>query len=285
MTLVWRPGFSGLTQPEALAYVTAVEAADGQALETGVARAVDDFIIGCKADGIWSAIKASCILAGARTLNGALVPLVGAAPTNFNFVSGDYDRKTGLVGDAAAKYLQTGWSPSAANQNNMHLAAYASTINATGVNQHLIGASSPSELWYAGTGGSTFFVYRANDGTGQQNIGTNSAGLYGWSRSDSANKTIRYPSISVVQSQASTGVHTGPVTVYARPGATSVGGHRLAFFTAGESLDLAALDTRVTRLLNLITYALTPDLPELVTMDLDAAVYIGGVYRAGGTLA
>jgi hypothetical protein len=63
--------------PDAAAYLRAVEAADGQALETPVKRAVDDFFRGTKADGTFSALKASCILCGARTLAGALVPLAG----------------------------------------------------------------------------------------------------------------------------------------------------------------------------------------------------------------
>jgi hypothetical protein len=92
---------------DAQAYITAVETADGAALEEGVKTAINNFVVDCKADGIWSAIKASCILAGARTLNGALVPLAGTAPTNFNFVSGDYNRKTGLVGDGISKYLNS----------------------------------------------------------------------------------------------------------------------------------------------------------------------------------
>lgn len=73
---------------DALAYITAVETADGQSLEYGVKTAINSFIVGCKVDGIWNAIKSSAILAGARTLTGALVPLKGTAPTNFNFVSG-----------------------------------------------------------------------------------------------------------------------------------------------------------------------------------------------------
>ena len=82
MTLrqTWQPMDS-----DAAAYITAVETADGQALEEKVKIAIDNFVLGCKADGIWSAIKASCILAGARTTNGALVPLVGTAPTLNNF--------------------------------------------------------------------------------------------------------------------------------------------------------------------------------------------------------
>ena len=95
MTLVWSPGFNYDTN--ASAYIDAVEAADGQALETATRYAINDFVIGCKQDGIWNAIKASCILSGARTLAGALVPLVGTAPTNNGFigVGTDYVRKTG----------------------------------------------------------------------------------------------------------------------------------------------------------------------------------------------
>ena len=70
------------SDPDALTYLAAVAAADGAPVEVGVATAVDDFFKGCKADpsgtpgrSNWDAIKASCILAGARTLAGALVPL------------------------------------------------------------------------------------------------------------------------------------------------------------------------------------------------------------------
>jgi hypothetical protein len=83
----------GYTLPDdadAVAYIAAVEAADGQALEAATRMAINSFVKGCKADGIWTAIKASCILAGARTRLGALTPLAGTAPTNFNFVDGDY---------------------------------------------------------------------------------------------------------------------------------------------------------------------------------------------------
>jgi hypothetical protein len=56
----WQP-----MDPDAAAYITAVETADGQALEEKTKIAIDNFVLGCKADGIWDAIKASCILAGA----------------------------------------------------------------------------------------------------------------------------------------------------------------------------------------------------------------------------
>lgn len=109
MSLSIVSSFNGVTDPDAGAYIAAVEQADGnQLLEFGVGKAINDFVVGCKQDRIWDAIKASCILAGARTRIGALVPLVGTAPTSFNFVDGDYNRKTGLKGNASNKSLRTG---------------------------------------------------------------------------------------------------------------------------------------------------------------------------------
>ena len=114
---------------DASAYIDAVALVEGGYTEPGVQRAINDFVIGCKADGIWTSIKASCILAGANTLNGALVPLVGAAPTNVGpFIADDYNRKTGLKGNAAAKYLDSNRANNADLQNNHHLSVYATQI-------------------------------------------------------------------------------------------------------------------------------------------------------------
>jgi hypothetical protein len=123
MSLVISKGFNGVTDLDAGAYIAAVEAADGQLLEFGVGKAINDFVVGCKLDGIWNAIKASCILSGARTLSGALVPLAGTAPTNVGglFVSGDYNRKTGLVGNGTTKSLRTGLLANALSNTSHHL--------------------------------------------------------------------------------------------------------------------------------------------------------------------
>jgi hypothetical protein len=108
---------------------SSVEAADGQALETATRMAINSFVKGCKADGIWPAIKASCILAGARTLTGALIPLVGSAPTNNGFIGigTDYVRKTGLVGNGSTKYLDSNRANNADPQNSNHNACWVST--------------------------------------------------------------------------------------------------------------------------------------------------------------
>ena len=120
--------YVGIDDADAAAYIAAVEAADQQSLEIPVQVAIHSFVKGCKTDGIWPAIKASCILAGARTLNGALIPLVGPAPTNNNFVAGDYDRETGLVGDGSTKYLDSNRASNADPQDNIHQACFVSNL-------------------------------------------------------------------------------------------------------------------------------------------------------------
>jgi hypothetical protein len=136
MTLLTEPtrivlakGYTLPDDADAVAYIAAVEAADGQVLETATRMAINSFVKGCKADGIWPAIKASCILAGARTLTGALVPLVGAAPTNVNFVSGDYNRKTGIVGDGSTKYLNLNRTPNDDPLNSVHISTYVNSVS------------------------------------------------------------------------------------------------------------------------------------------------------------
>jgi hypothetical protein len=120
--ILFIPGIRAL-DPDAKTYINAVEFADGQPLESAVRTAIDKFVRGCKADGIWDAIKASCVLAGARTLDGALVPLKGSAPTNNGpFVSGDYDRKTGLAGNGTTKFLNSNRNNNADPQNSNHKA-------------------------------------------------------------------------------------------------------------------------------------------------------------------
>ena len=115
-------------------YIQAVETADAQALEPATRKAINNFVIGCKQDGIWTAIKASCILAGARTLAGALVPLVGAAPTNNGFIGigTDYVRKTGLVGNGSTKYLDSNRNNNTDPRDSNHNSIFISTAG-TGI--------------------------------------------------------------------------------------------------------------------------------------------------------
>ena len=232
--------------PDTRDYIRRVEAADGQALEPMVRRTIDAFVRGCKADGIWPAIKASCIMAGARTLAGALTPLVGTAPTNFNFVAGDYNRKTGLVGDGSTKYLDTNRNNNSDPQNSQHLSVHVVTL---GTSLALSGLTDGTASGISHIG--ALNVRSRNSvplGVGMQ------TGFNGISRNSSASYQQRVAGSTATITQASETPANQNLALL-RTG-SSYGTHRLAFYSIGESLDLALLDARVTTLINAIGAAL-----------------------------
>jgi hypothetical protein len=253
---------AAVSDPDAQAYLRAVEQADNQGpLEQGVQQAVNQFVIGCKSDGIWNAIKASCILAGARTLEGALVPLVGTAPTNFNFVSGDYNRKTGL-GDASntTKYLNTNRTGNSDPQNSFHLSVFLSTqpnpsstlpnyaylagqINATGSNV----------IARSGSGATRFFGQSRTNTSIALPGGTAAAGFVGSSRALSSAVVYRLAGANATSSVTSQTPNSSTIEAFRWVNAGTPGAYaanKIAFYSIGESLDLALLDARVTTLIN-----------------------------------
>lgn len=262
----WRP-----MDPDAATYIAAVEAADGQALEEKTKIAIDNFVLGCKTDGIWTAIKASCILAGARTLAGALVPLAGAAPTNFNFAAGDYNRKTGLVGDGSTKYLNSNRAGNADPQNIVHIAVYASqatTSTSSGPNSFPIyigcgtGENGSNHIG-RNNNNSNFFNLRNRSGSAITNQGgASSSGLIGASRSTGAEFVLRAAGASTTISLGSQAAASSNYGIYRAISLTSLNdastyaNARLAFYSIGESLNLALLDARVTTLINALAIAI-----------------------------
>ena len=242
---------------DAQAYIAAVETADAQALEPAVKTAINDFVVGCKDDGIWDAIKASCIMAGARTLTGALVPLKGTAPTNFNFVTGDYNRTTGLVGDGITKWLDTSRNNNADPQDSNHNAVYITV--ATSVNaQALIGASEPfnevgsNVLRIVNVSGLRHQHRRSQNATTTVSSPGPPVGLAGLSRASSGTYTVRGEGVNYPITGVSQATNNRNVAVFSRNVATGANASscRLAFYSIGESLDLALLDARVTTLID-----------------------------------
>jgi hypothetical protein len=230
---------------DAQAYITAVEAADGQSLETAVKDAINAFFVGCKSDGIFNAIKASCILAGARTLSGALVPLVSTmpAPTNVggNFVAGDYNRKTGLKGDGSTKYLDSNRADNADPQNSIHLSIHKSSIS-TGAANYYIGSGLATHIR---TG------YHRNRNNAVDTVYIDTTGFCGMSRSNSSNYTFRSGAATSTITATSNAPATQTHHIFKR--ADSVGQFidaRVAFYSIGESLDLTLLDARVSTLMS-----------------------------------
>jgi hypothetical protein len=241
-------------------YIQAVEAADGQALEAGTRQAINDFVVGCKQDGIWPAIKASCILSGARTLNGALQPLVGTAPTNNGFVGlgTDYVRKTGLVGNGSSKSLNSNRAANADPQNSRHLSVYMSTAGA-------INEIHAGDATFATNGNSV--IYRnASDQFGGRSvhqgglvasdliITTNTVSatvpcLFGIVRTGANAQSLRGGKQTVSNTISSVSPATANTFIFTNSANEARTTARLAFYSIGESLDLALLDARVTALI------------------------------------
>jgi len=256
MSPIYTPGkvvlaqtYVGIDDSDAAAYIAAVETADGQTLETATRVAIHSFVKGCKADGIWPAIKACCILAGARTLTGALIPLAGTAPTNNNFVSSDYDRKTGLVGNGSTKYLAANRTSTDDPQNDSHASIYISTAGSG--NRTSISAFSGTDLSEIGFYSGCIIASRNTDNRASGVDGT--TGFVSFSRSSSASFTALNNSTAYTHNVASNAAQSSAWNVYRRPsGQPYYSNQRLAFYSIGTSLSQTLLRDRVNALITAI---------------------------------
>lgn len=248
----------------AQAYITAVENTDGQALETGVRDAINAFVVGCKGDGIWDAIKAACIMAGARTRLGALTSLKGTAPTSVSFVDGDYNRETGLKGNASTKYLNSNRAGNADPRNSFSLSVYVTEHQSPTTSLHsYIGhngnAAGASTIGRASSRFATRNRTSAEDGFGTT---TPSTGFVGTSRAASGSFTNRGSGENSTRVAGSGSPASGSIFVFGRSNNVDSSlevptNARLAWYHIGEALDLALLDARVTTLITDIAAAIS----------------------------
>jgi hypothetical protein len=260
--------------PDAAKYLAAVEAADGEPLEPAVRTAINAFFLDTKAAGVFSALKACCILAGARTLAGALVPVVGDAPTaQGGWASGDYDRATGLTGDPTASlYLDSGRASDADPQNDTHWSVYPTALGTpakalihtdyTGANEDVSGFvfnQAPNVSVIRSRIGSV-------TGAPQQLVTTyEPSNLIAASRASGTEFTRRYNGISEPVTASSATPQALNYFVFARQngaGVELVSDATIAFYSIGTSLGtdpavgLADLDTAVSNLITAIGNAL-----------------------------
>ena len=224
-----------------------------------LANAINNFVVGCKQDGIWDPIKACCIMAAWDGLNGALYPLKGTAPTNYNFVSGDYNRETGLAGDKSTKYLDSNRANNADPQNSKHVSVYSTNITDSNVIELLMSSSI--------TGVTTGVTMIVANGTNDSIVGranstqsSSTSAIYGQSflvavnRSSSSAIELLVNQTLTASASTSQTPNNANINIYGYGGGSS--NARLAFYSIGESLDLAALDTRVSALITAIGAAI-----------------------------
>lgn len=228
---------------DASAYITEVENADGQALETETKEAINDFVVGCKNDNIWADLKAACILCGARTLNGALKPLAGTAPTNVSFVSGDYSRAYGILGTGTA-YLNSNRNNNADPQNDFHMSCFVTRLITSG-NPYMGVAND--------TGASSILTSVMRSRNVTSDTVNHVIGLFGQSRSASGTYlTITgFPADRATSSitRTSETPSNADILIFARSAADRSNA-RIAFYSIGEATDLVLLNKNVTRLVS-----------------------------------
>lgn len=235
---------------DAFDYLTTIEEIDGENLEDEVKDIVINFILGCKLDGIWDDLENVGIIAGARTLNASLFPLKGGSVTNNNFVSGDYDRKTGLKSDGSTKYIDLNIKPSKFEQNNVHAGIYT---NSPEIN--------PFSMFFGG--GYNFFI--ANDFTNNTlfNLNQSSSSLknervnpgtfVGMNRS--SNNQISYRVNNSTNTASSISIppdNTNNINLFSFLNGLLIANTRIGFYSFGKSTNLEKLDIRSSLLMSQI---------------------------------
>jgi hypothetical protein len=239
-------------------YLDSIESVDGQALEENVKQSIRNFVSGCQQDNIWDSIKSCCILAGARTLSGALVPLKGVAPTNFNFISSDYSRVSGLRGNAATKYINTNRAVNVGPDNSKHASVYASESPfSPATYSTLMGAIEEPK-------GSIFLATYEPWTSVAMSIGSygtlikpniTMTGFIGMNRPDNNNYNIIINNNPEIL-QNSIDVPLTSLNIYlfaANPLNNEpqwFSNPRISFYSIGESIDLSLLQSRVNTLMN-----------------------------------
>jgi hypothetical protein len=150
------------------------------------------------------------------------------------------------VGDGSTKYLNTNRSCTIGEQNNNHLALYGTVFQASGI-AYYIGALNHHFGLYAGQ----LFSRNMSIDAPNRPVPVPSS-LAGIARNNSS-QFITYTNSGSSTVNVSSGVpNANPVMVFTAnntgvPDVCSTS--RFAFYSIGESLDLALLDARVTALI------------------------------------
>jgi hypothetical protein len=243
------------------AYIARVQQADNAALEIAVKTLLYNFITGLKSDGLWTAMKNTIPLVGARTLAGALVPMSGPSPTNFNFVDADYNRKTGLKGNGTTKYLLSGRNNNASPQDDTHNYVYITAEDTSMTSTAYMGAGvadNGSNL--LGKSGSAPYnnVVRSRSSTAFTAATSGTGGL-GITRNNGANYTLRIAGADQTVTQASQTPYDGLMGIFARVAGGTPTIHtngRIVFASQGLSLTLSQLDARVATYMSALSAAI-----------------------------
>lgn len=247
-------GGGGVSDPDAQNYIDRVEAADSASLESGVKDAINQLFLDMKAASApisgtnWDSVVAGSMIltAGPRTLAGLLEPLYPNAtlPTNTNFVSGDYNRKTGLMG-ASGKYISFRDMTGGPTLNDNSVFSWVSDFGTPGTNRALVTSElSVSVRTGVYKSSATNLVFYSSSSTSLvvSGVAETDYGFYGLSRSDSTGYTHRYKGASAFEVRASTGFSAATSKMFTRSNLSQQFDGRLKSGGVTRSIDLAAME-------------------------------------------
>jgi len=275
--------------PDADAYIAAVEAADGESLESPIKQYFTDFILGCKYDNIWNSVKGGCILVGARTRLGSYIDIKTKTQllSSYNFVDGDYSRSLGLSGNGSSKYLDSNISHNVMSLDNGHVGLYVSKVHTAGNRTYIRSdsgsvtglskdTSSPPDTWVILDTGSS--VPRFTDST--------NPGFRALSRNASGSFIIFTDNASTVVTRTSSATPPGSGTfnIFANKTPGNYSDSTLSFYSVGEYLDVSLLNSRVTTLIDNIYFFINTGL-DAYDYNSKTVAYVNAGYRAGGSLS
>jgi hypothetical protein len=220
------------------------------------------------------------------TIESLSIREVIAAPTNVadGFVEGDFSRTSGLTGDGATTYLDSGRANNADPQNDNHNAVFVTSLPSIAKAYIGAGFGDAGTNFIGDTGAATIFT-RSRASSADTSAASFSGGMLATSRQTSDAYSTRIGTANETKARTSQTPYSANVFVFARnaSGFESYTDATIAFYSIGTSLSLADLDTAVTNLINRLKFALlVGENPS--GLDPDTIDYVVRGYEAGGSL-
>lgn len=236
-------------------WITAIEAADGQALETATRDAYNACVVGLKSDAQWSLLQLLVVVAGARTQAGALKPAVGPAQTAISLPTAGYNRRSGQLGDGTG-YIDTGLRLNQLALNNASMGLWVAAAATSGVGymgRDDTSANTGETAIYRNS--STITIRHQTASAFTSSVANSTTGFIGMSRGSSSALSFRAAGSTQSLSYASAGASTSANTILVFSRDTSAASRtngRISCYWAGQNLNQALLEARVSTLLTAI---------------------------------
>ena len=246
-----------LVDPDAQAYVDELDTLAGTSLEIPVRAAIDDLVVGLKADGLLASIEHCYLFCGPKTMSGTLMslksPAISFDDLNESGVEPFSDLNLDRVNGVATRtgYVQSLFTPGLATDamttSNAHIAAYVTDAGTQGF--YPWSSSTDSAYFMCEWNGTSTASFRLGSGSTFADTALTTAQLLGAARqSTTALETITGTGTTNSHSDTATAIAAqaiGVVGARGGQGGATYSDSRIAFASYGDYLDLAALRSRV----------------------------------------